>query len=346
MTVPFAYPGGGPNTYVPSYEASGLLIQYLKDANKFAINSYVGQKKEEKSVGKYLFIDSAEAARFISSADFEWPDGSAANPDTGYTNTSAFQFLDYSCDRKFTPFTIGYLSQQQAAWQIVANEAAIHGARAMTEKTVRALSVLLTGANWGSNTNTATSLGGGLWSAATSTNFYIRNTIQAAVEQIILSTYGMVQPSDLTLVVNPHVARLMFATDEVANYVKGSPFSEKYLTDSDGTIADRMGMPEYFSGVKLVIENAVKVTTKKGATTSASFAMDGNSALLLCKKDQLVNVGGTSQFNTMTRFYVEDHTVEIKDDPDNRRTVGRIVWNDTYVLTAPASGYLITHLFS
>lgn len=342
MPISPAYPGGSPNTYTPSYEAGGLLIQYL--AKDFALDQYVGAKKVDHNLGQYLYIDSTDAARVVSPNDFVWPDGADARP--GWDNTSGFQFLTYSTVRQYIPFALGYMSVQQASWEILAQHAAEKANRAKTEQTVRALASLTTAGNYAStHVATATALGGGLWGGATSTNFWIRKTLQAAAKQIQLDTFNSVRPSDLVCVINPNTAAKVFANDEVLNYVKSSPMAFELLEGRNKAMADNYGLPEYFGGIKFIVDGCSVVTSKKNVTTVTTFAVPDNTAVMLCKKDSVVP-GMSSQFNTMTRFFVEDLTVESMDDPKNRRHECRVVWNDAMVLTAPLSGFLITNLFS
>src|SRR5262249_43183871 len=154
-------------------------------------------------------------------------------------------------------------------------------------RTIRMLNKLTTSANWGSNTDTATGAGGGRWSAATSSTPFIMKGLEKAFSTITVATNGVVQPKDLQLVISPALATVMSQTDEIHNYIKGSPYSYAGLTFTQQI--GQWGLPPTLYGVNVVIENTVRVTSKKGATRSASFAMPQDMALLMARPDGLEN---------------------------------------------------------
>lgn len=331
----YVFPGGS-NVYVPSFEATGMVVNFVRDPSTFHLNDYAGVRKVDKDSGYYLSLKSEEAARIINSngEDQAWYDGSEAR--TGETDTESHQFSSYNCKRYQYPFTLGYKAVQQAAWDIIGEHAKIAAQKAMTLRTIRTLNALKT-ALWGLNTNTATALGGGKWNVATTSTPYIRIGLGAAVQKVIRSTNGAVRLKDLSLVISPALAYDMSATDEIANYVKSSPFSYGSLTYDENFQV--YGLPSILYGVKLIVEDTVQVTTKKGATRSDSFGLAATDAYLVAKD---VNAGATSPFNTLTIFEYESFTTEVLDEPKNRRTLGRVVEDSAEVVTAPASGFYIS----
>jgi hypothetical protein len=68
--------------------------------------------------------------------------------------------------------------------------------------------------------------------------------------------------------------------------------------------------------------------------------MLGNQVLLLARPGQLVSEGSSS-FSTAGIFMFEEMTVESRDDPDNRRQMGRVVEDYTPQILSDISGYLV-----
>ena len=331
----------GSNTYVPSFEASSkLVVDFVRNPSKFRLNDYIAIKKVSRDVGYYAKIKAEEAVRVLNTTDYDWADGADAPKHQG-VNSEFFEFLQYKTLRTAYPFVIGLKAVQQAAWDIVAEFAAIEASKAMTLRTMTAENILNNTANWGNNTATATSLGGGLWSNASSSNFYIKKSLLSAVQSIVRATNGAITISDLNLVVSPNLAATMATTDEIANYVKSSPFSMEVLTGK--AFIDRYGLPSYLYGLKVIVEDAVKVTSGKGLTRSDSFVQASTDAFILARTDSLVSVHtGSPSFSTIQMFAYEEFTDETREDPDNRKVNGRVVQDIDFELVAPASGYYIT----
>lgn len=334
----------GSSTYVPSLEASGgLIVNFSRNPSKFALNNYIGIRKVERDVGLYTYIDPDESARVINIQDHVWNDGNDA-PAQGKAETSEFTFKQYNTTRYAYPVTLGYKTVSQASWDLIAQHAAVMAAKAMTARTIRVLNALAN-ASWGSNTDTATNVGGGLWGSATTTNLYIQKSIQSMVQTVHKGTNGVVGIDDLQLVINPAVAQVMSQTDEIHQYMKSSPFALPVLEGRQ--FSAMWGIPMYYAGVKIVVEDTVKVTSRKTATRSASYALDSNTAYLIGRPEGLNSGNGVGPtFNTVTLFAFTEFEVEARDDPNNRRHEMRVVEDTAEVVTAPISGYYLTHVTS
>lgn len=336
----YVFPGGS-NTYVPSLEATGsLIINFARSPDKFPMTQYVGIKTVTADTGYYVQIKGDEAARIINTdgRDNTWYDGAEAP--TGNWNTEAHQFSSYVCKRYIHPFTLGQKAVAQASWDVVAQHAGIVAAKAMTLRTNRMITTLTTSGNWGNNTDTATSVGGGKWNASSTSLLYIKNSVEAVCIKINRATNSVVQPKDLQLVISPTLAKDISVNAEMTDSLKNSYWQLDVIRGN--ATFQQWGLAPELYGVKLVIEDTVNVTTKKNVTRSDGYALPATVALFLARPDGLVSPNGGPSFNTATLFAYEEFTVEIKDDPDNRRTVGRIVEDVSEVVTAPASGYYLT----
>jgi len=348
------YPGGS-NTFVPSWDASGKLqIEFSRNPKSFAVNKYVAQRSVTKDVGYYLKITAEEAARIVAEEDFDWPDGADAVRKGGDTNDGLekFEWLPYTTTRKQYPYNIGYKAAQQADFDVLALHGRIKAQQAMTMRTVKAISMLTTSGNYdSSNVGTATAVGGGVWLNSSASNNYILKTINGVKETINLATLGVVQPKHLKLVVNPNTAHMMRETPEVIDFVKQQVSSGSMLKGTE--FFEMWGLPERLYGVQVVVEDCGRVTTRKGATKLVSYTMPDNLAVIVANTADVsgdtvtpVPGDGVPVFDTITNFLFEDMTVESMDDPDNRRHRARIVDDFGMVMTAPATGFLITNIQS
>lgn len=330
----------GFNTFVPSFEASGhLVVSFSRNPKSFALNRYVQIVPVTKSVGYFLNLTAAEAARVINTnlSDFIWPDGNAA-PD-GNWGLESFTFVKYSTSRYAYPFAMGRKAEEQADWNILAHHAAIKAQQAMTARTLQILTLATTTGNWGSHTDTATNLSGGKWDAGTPTAPYIKKSLNAAAHVIMKDTLGVVQPKDMVLVIAPNLATKMSESQEVHTYLKENPIALDVLKGNENVNAV-WGLPPSIYGYPIVVEDTVRVSTHKD-TRTADYALSGDVALLVSRPGGLVGVEGTPSFSTLTVFAYEEMSVEQRDDPDNRRVMGRVVDDFASALTASAAGYLI-----
>lgn len=345
MTVIAAYPSQY-NTWLPSLEDSNrLLVDFSRNPRDFALNKYMQIVPVQKTQGYYLVMTLEERMRLLDTnlSNFHWPDG--ADAPLGNNGTESFQFQLFKAYRYAYPFTLGDMAIDQAAWDISSQHLDIKAQQAMTARTQLCYSAL-TAASWGSNT---ASLSAAKWSAATTANLNIKTSLDTAITQILKATGGVVRRSQLQLVINPNVAKAMAESQEIVDYLKGSPFALPFIkADTSGGDGDDSallyGLPPTYAGLKIVVDDTVKVTTKKGATTSQSFVFADTVAFITARRGSLEGLYGGPSFSTVTMFCYDkdDMSVEVKHDVENRRVFGRVVDTFVPIVTAPVSGYYFT----
>jgi hypothetical protein len=341
------YPSGF-NTFVPSHEESNrLVVGFSRNPSKFAINRYIQIVPIEKTEGYYLKLTVEECMRILGTdlSQMAWPDGNDAP--TGEDGNESHDFIPFRAKRFAPSFRLGDIATGNALWDMIRAQSDIKAQQAMTARTQAVVTALTTTGNYPStNTASTTTAGGGLWSAATTANLIIKKSINYAVKAIMKSTGSVVSPGDLQLVVNPNLAAAMGESQEVADFVKGSPAALDYIRGNlEGPEENRLfGLPLIYAGVKLVVEDAVKVTSKKAATLASSFVLGDATPFITSRPGGLVGVYGAPSFSTGTLFVVksDDMTVETLHDVNNRRTLGRVVDHYAVAVTAPASGFAFT----
>ncbi|MFZ9077504.1 MAG: hypothetical protein ACO23H_03150 [Alphaproteobacteria bacterium] len=342
-----AYPGGN-NTFVKDLDASGRLItEFSRNPDQFALNSYIQLSNVNKSAGYYLKITPEEAARVLDSnlAEFVWPDG-APRPQRN-NGTETFSFEGYECQRFDYDFTIGNKASEQADWNIIESHSRIHAQKAMTARTMSVHGLLYDNNTWaaGHSEDVVTGIPGnsGGWNQSTSARQDIKRSLAYGVEKIMLATLSVVRRADLQLVVSPDAAHAMSESQEIVEHIKSSPDAYSQVVGDKGKWGEYQ-LPDRLYGIDIVVEDAVRVSSKRGAARAAGFICDNDQAYLLARPGSLVAESGGPSFSTVHLFLAEDMSVYTKNDEDNRRTEGHVVDDFDVVSTAPASGFRFTNI--
>ncbi len=340
----YALPGGN-NTFVKDLDASGRLItEFSRNPDDFALNSYIQLSNVNKSSGYYLKITPEEAARVLSAdlAEFVWPDGSP-RPERN-NGTESFTFAGYETERYSLDFTIGRKSAEQADWNIVESHARIKAQQAMTARTQQVHGLLQTAGTWATgHSSDVVAIPGntGTWDQSTVARQDIKRSLAFAVEKVMIATLSVVRRKDLQLVLSPHAAHAMAEAQEIVDHIKSSPDAYSQVKGEVGKWGE-YGLPDNLYGIPIVVEDAVRVSSKRGATLNSGFLCDPVQAYLLARPGSLVAESGGPSFSSVHLFVQEDMTVYTKDDEDNRRTVGNVVDDYDVVATAPASAFRFT----
>lgn len=366
---------GPTNTYVPSLDATGQIIQFVRDPKRFRVNNYIAYRPAKQMVGLYMVYDRDNPARVVTEAEYQWADGEP-RPD-GYNNLDGFDLREYRTKRYDIPFTVGNLTREQASWDIVASQAAGRLMQYMTLQTWLITQTLENTANWtltsGNHFADCNTLNGGAgyWDTGDTASNPIQKTLYAALDAIMLDTNATVTMDDLRLIIGVRAARQMRTSREITDYIKQSP---QALAQVRGELPNpnvEFGLPAKLFGFEVMVESAVRVSSRKTATGfntgTRNYIKDPTSAIILSKQDGLpgdqVNATmPTPNFSTFQVFYYDGpnsqnnnsdadgpsglYTVETFEDTRNKRLDGHVVTNFDRRLVAPESGYLITGILS
>lgn len=338
------YPGGS-NTFIPSTEATNnLVVDFSRNPSEFALNQWTKYTPVDKNVFRWVEMTVEMAGRVLNTngSDMAWGDGAEAP--LGQGNTESFEFKTEQTKRYVSPYALGELAEEQAQWDILAQHGRIHAQRSMTLIEVLAINVAQTVANWPSaNTGVVTGLDGGAitgaWNASTTARKDIKRSFDYAADIIRQGTLGAVKPSELMVVMSPGCARQISVTQEIVDHIKGSPAAKEELVKGLGPNT-QYGLPSTLYGYPIVIDDTVRVTSRKGATKATAYAMDDAKPFMCSKVGELDGIEGSPDFSTFQTFWKEEMTVESKHDRDSRRHLGRVVNDVKTVLTASASGFL------
>jgi len=277
------YPSGT-NTFVPSTEAThNLVVDFSRNPASFRLSKYVQYTPITKPQGLYIEMTVEQAGRILGSdaEDIAWPYG--ADAPSGEGSEEGFEFKAVET-RRFAPaFRLPQEASENAEWKILAQYARMNAQRAMTARTIRTMAKLTNTSNYPTGHFSAvTSIPGvtGAWNLSTTVRSDIKRSLDYAAEQIMIATLGAVQPSDLIVVMNPRVAQRISVCQEIRDHIKQSPAAKETILGNLGDV-NNFGMPEKLYDYEIVVENAVKVTSRKGATANKSFVMPVTSVLML-----------------------------------------------------------------
>lgn len=333
-------------TFVPDHAASGALVtDYSRNPKDFKLAEWAQYVPAKKTEGRYVEMTVEQAGRILNTdlADFYWADGAEAPLEFG--NLEYFEWKAFVARRYAKSFPIGEMAADQAAWDVLAAHGRYTAQRMMTARTQKTVTLATTAGNYPSGHTAAVSAITGVtgkWDVSTTARMDIKRSFDHAAETIHKATLGAVKADQLMVVMSPGCARKIATSQEMIDYIKGGPDAKQLLTKTLSS-ANRWGMPEFFHGYKVVIEDAVKVTSRKGATKATSYVLGDSTPFMCSRVGELEGVEGAPSFSSFTLFFYKDElTVESKHDKDNRRHVGRVVDCYAETFTAPISAFLFT----
>lgn len=339
-----AFPGQY-NTFIPNMDATNnMVVDFSRNPKKFALPKWAQYTPVKKNLFYYLLMTVEMAGRVLNAdgADLYWPDN--ADRPSGAGNTESFEFIPSKTKRYNSGFQIGDLTAEQADWQILAQHARIHAQRMMTFRSLRAVTNAVTAGNYAAaNTAAVSAISGvtGKHDLSTTARKDIKRSLDYAADVIRKATLGAVMPEDLIFVCSPGYARKISVSQEIVDHIKGSPAAKEELTTGLGPNS-QYGLPSQLYSYNIVVEDTVRVTSRKGAPKVADYILPDATPFMCSRPGGLEGIEGAPSFSTHTIFLKEEMTVEEKHDTDNRNHKGSITDDFASVVTAPISGFLFT----
>lgn len=336
------YPGAL-NTYTPAFNAQRasdeMIVEYSRNPSSYSVNKYSQIRKVDERAGYFARMNTDYAVRVVNATEHAWND--STDRPTG--RTRPHEFVAYTTRRYSDGFRMGGIAREQAAWNIIASHARGSSSMMMTLRTLLGVTELTTTGNWGSNTDTAVNVGGGVWTGSTAANAFIQKTFQTVIENVAKSTGGAVRAGDLACVISPTTAHAMAQSPEVIQYVINQPAALQYFMSTE--LFQTYSLPPTLWGVQIIVEDAVRVSGREEiAQEEVGAYIMGNFAAFVARPGGQAGIDNAPEaptLSTLTCFIKEEMTVETFDDPENRRTNGYITEDYVFELTAPASGYLV-----
>jgi hypothetical protein len=336
----YTFPGGQ-TTYIPTLSLD-LMVEFTR--SEFPINRYVNRRKVDKMIGYYAAMKNDNQVRIVGPEQFYWADGSDA-PQYEGTGTDSFTFTPYTAKRYAYVERLGELGVQQGSWDVLGQASRMRFSQGMTARSYRVAQAITTSGNYPTANYAATAgaiSGSGAWASATSSNLYIKNSLLYMQQKIVQQTNGVVQPSDLRLVINPNTAITVATSAEFVDFLKQSPDSLGIW--EGGNYNQRFGLPARIYGVELVIDDTVYTSSAVGTSSPTySYTLGDNKAVMLTKQNAVTPSVG-SAFSTFEILeYTPGFEVFVYNDVRNRRHDLQVVENAAEVVFAGQSGFLIAN---
>ena len=345
------YDPGATNVQIPA-ATSQLHVEFSRNVSSFALNRYMQIIPGQRMIGLYAELSSSDPVTIVTQEENLWTDGS----DRPVGRKRPLRWREWVAERRAYDFTLGTLTVDQATFDIVAAHARGEAARAMTDRTIDAATVLTTSANWPSTNTSATvdALTGGsneTWVGAVATvaDQFIKKGFNKVKQNIAQQTGGVVRGEQLCLVISPIGADGMARSPEVREYMVNHEQAMAVLQGADRRFVDTWGLPPILYGIEICVEDAVRQTTIREIDGSGTlgYVLGDNAGIFVSRVGALVGSGVPDQanaapsFTTLTGFFHEEMSVETETDGWNRLIKGGVTDTRDIVLTAPNSGYLV-----
>lgn len=340
------------NGFIP--EATGQAIAYVRNKNKFKLNNYIQIVKCPSPVAVYAVLDPDQPVRVVNDSLFAWPDGQPRPKPQN--NTGNFVWNEVRVNRRDYGYVVGNQAINSAkGWNPKAFFNASILSQAMTNVTQRFMTLVENTANWGANTASANALNGGAgnWTTASSDpaspNYLaIQKSITQAILNIVRGTSGMVTVDELIGIISPGLALQMANTSEIHDYLAKQVGSLAVLEGKEPRMNEHYLLPEYLYGLKLCVEDAVRVTEQPNAsmtpaTTNRVFIKQDTSAAIVSRPGALDGEYGSPSFSTLQRyFYLYEMAIESFEEQKDKLWESHVVDQFVEIISSNRSGFLIT----
>ena len=341
-----AYPSGT-NTFIPTMNGeatAGLVVNFSRNPKDFKLPRWASYTPVKRWQGYYLRMNIDQCARVLDIKGNRniWPRGNDAPQLTW--NTEAFAWQPFLTERYAYGFVLPDDAEQQGDFSPVAQNNAVEAQRAMTQRTQMAVTAATTTGNFDStHVDTATNWGGGYLDAGTGEDPIFKRALETMYRRVHLDTRGVVKPQDMVVVMDPALAHLISQSEEIHKFLSFGPFSAETLTGKSA-LNSNWGLPEYYAGFKIEVEDSVKVPTPKSDVfgQEGTYVWPWGTLGMFARPGGLMSPEGATSFSTIHIFLKEDMSVEQFSDPINRRTTARIVDDFSVGVVAPVAGCLCT----
>lgn len=347
MSDTFVYPNQN-STVIPLFELSGdLRVAYGRNLEK-SYNRYSKVTPVKSRVGNFMRFNPKDLARLVNlEQDMNWPLGTPAK--TGYNNTQGFTSAPFRTDRKQAAVTLDKTVVDVSSFPIMKTHTSALAQKMHTYMAYRICSALTTTANFdASHVFTATTASGtGVLSGGTTADPRIKNAFDYAARIIQADTYGAVNWTNLSVLMNSTTAQKLSSTREIREYVMQQASSRDYIEMKGGEARGIFGLPSVLYGYKVIVEDIFyNPANKNNSGETATPVMPDNTIVVLLNEGDLEVPEGASSFATCHRFAYEEYTLETKDDTWNRLVDMRCVMDFDVQIVAPPTGCIITNIFS
>lgn len=337
---------GGGLPFQPNYAwadggaVSGLLqAQWGRNPATFQINKWSKLVPTKQMSGLFQVLDPTNGSRVVNVNDYQWPQGN----DLPRGEQDWFTESTFVAQRYADTFTIPIATAEQLSTlgiDTVAGHASTHAQKAMTIRTINAVTAATTSGNWGGNyAATGTALGGGAWTGSSVANQYIKKGIQVAQLAIMKSSGGAIQANEISMLCGPSVAQLISQSPEYTDFVKQMGLSLDIMRGT-GNIVSPYGIPGNLYGLKeIVVDMTMRTTTQRGAASTTTSPVMGNGVVFYTNRSDVPGITGGWDWSTVQVFSYQNLEVSTEYQQFEERIRGKVVDTHAAVVAVPQSGY-------
>jgi hypothetical protein len=327
-----------------------LVVGWSRNEKDVALNQVMKLIPSSAKVGYYLRFNPLDYNRLPAGGEYRdsvWGNGSMRPKNT--MNELGLEWKEFRTLRRNEHVGLDVEAVNLATWDVMANHTDALAQLAMTKRAVQAYGVGFDSTQYATNhVASATSVGGGFFSAGTATNPIIKIGLQFCARRILQDTNAVVKPDMLGIVMNPTTAHKLSDTQEIHTYVKESVYAGPML-EGKGTLNALYNLPNYLYGYKVVIDATTynpqpRLDTSEGQT----FVVPDNEILMFCREQKFEGSPNTGSFSTLGTFVYSpnDMKVEVFTSVEDRINNLHVVDETQAQVIAPQSGFLITNVFS
>lgn len=280
--MPYVFPGSV-NQF--PFLDKDLRIFYARNPARFPLARYALMASAPRQLTHYTVIDHAVNFRFPGSNTeiAVWPDGTP-RPD-GRQNRISAKFEPIEMQRYLHNAPHGAMSIANQSYDVISTQMLSLGQRAGTLRALKAyarMQALIT-ANTITNSTLNAAISETDITAGTVTNPIFYEALNYAAQVIHNQSGGVVNESDLRVVIGPTIARKLALSAEMLDYVARSPDAMDVM--NRGFSNNRFGLPLRYKNYELVVEDTVVDTAQYWATAAPAAVFSANQIWILARQD-------------------------------------------------------------
>lgn len=345
----FSVPGGN-NTYIPRFDlAASVMVDFTRNPNKFAINKLVKSIPVKEQVGKYLYFDPNDIARFKGGNTDRYKWAAGRNSGSGYDETFGFEFREFRTDRKRYEAKLELLGVEQASFPVQESYTRQLAQKAMTGRAIDFSNLITTSGNHVSGHYSAsTAVGtGARWDQGSLTNPVLKKGLDAVAQIIQRDTVSAVDWSQLSIVMNAKTAQALGSTPEVHAAYMQSQFALPQIQGKASGQNARWGLPDMLYGYRVIVEDLFyNDDNKLSASAQASPVFPDDTLVMMLRDGDQEGQQESVNFSTVSMFCKEDMSVETLENSWEREVSLRVVDDYQMKMVAPVTSYLVTDVLS
>lgn len=355
----FYGPGPG-GVYIPAATLQ-IQVEFSRNPQNFAFPRYAQTIPSNQMKGYFPELDAIEAGRIAHADDYLWPDGQPCPRGT----EQPLRWKAWNAERHAFAYQLGDMTVDQADYDIIGSHARMHAAKAMTLRSFEAMTLLETAASWPTgNTSATVDLLGGFsganwYTGATTAGQYIKQSFALVIQAIEKATGGAANFNEICCIVNPNSARQMGASPEIVAYLTQHEQAMGLLQGNDAKMLNQYGLPPLLYGIKMIVENTVRTSTRRDEDDSAttSYTMSDDKAIFVTRQgaindaasvvaQNMITESGNvvPSYSTLLHISKADMMVQADHHDWHKITRGRVVDTRDIVVSSFISGYLIQDL--